>query len=328
MGYPMLANYIRFKRISSDYTEDFCEAYNYLTDRRYKLDLRTATFAHKLNGFRDPYKVDKRLSPEEVDDMLDTLNFYGIVRDKRFISKSIVDFMMTVWRPKVTQSMRIAAFFLNHLLLISWLPLLIVGILLLTQNMYMIDDDYMLIGVYLGALVGLILHEIGHAVATLGCGGKLFEIGVMMRFFIPGAYVLSDLKCVKSRFYRIQVHAAGIETNFGLVGISLILSTVCYNFGGIFLGAAMGNLILALVNSTFVNSLDGAHVIGELLCGELDFIDKAKKIVKSKRVRNRFKRKGINGRVTIAISYIIIGLQIFLPLIYIFNIMQVIGCFL
>lgn len=324
----MLANYIRFKRISSDYAEDFCEAYNYLTDRRCKLDLRTAAFAHKLNGFRDPYKVDKRLSAEEVDDMLDTLNFYEIVRDKRFISKSVIDFMMTVWRPKVTQSMRVAAFFLNHLLLISWLPVLVIGILLFSKNMYMIDDDYMLIGVYLGTLVGLVLHEIGHAVATLGCGGKLFEMGVMMRLFIPGAYVLSDLKHVKSRFYRIQVHAAGVETNFGLVGISLILSTMCYSFGGIFLGAAISNLILALVNSTFANGLDGAHIIGELLCGDLDFVDKARKIVKSKRVRNRFKRKGINGRVTIAVSYIIIGLQIFLPMIYIFNIMQVIKCFI
>lgn len=328
MSYPMLANYIRFKRKSSDYAEDFCEAYNYLTDIRCKLDLKTAAFARKLNGFRDPYRVDKRFTRAEVDDMLDTLSFYGIVRDRRFLSKSIFELMMTVWKPKVTQSMRIAAFFLNYLLLISWLPLLIAGILLLNQNMYMIDDDYMLAVVYLGTLVGLALHEIGHAIATLGCGGRLFEMGIMLRLFMPGAYVLSDLKCVKSRFYRIQVHAAGIETNFSLVGMSLILSAVCYNFGGIFLGAAISNLILALVNSTFVNGLYGAHIIGELLCGDLDFIDKARKIVKSKRVRNRFIRKGINGRVTIAISYIITVLQIFLPLIYIFNIMQVIKCFL
>lgn len=327
MGYPMLANYVRFKRISPDYTEDFCDVYNYLTDRKTKIDLKTAAFARKLNGFRDPYKVDKRFTREEVDKMLKTLTFHGIVRDRRFISKSIVDLMITIWRPKVTKTMRVVAFFLNSLLLISWLPLLITGILMFVKNKDMIGFDHMLIGLYLAIPLGLSLHEIGHAIATLGCGGRLFEMGVMMRFFIPGAYVLSDLKCVKSRFYRIQVHAAGVETNFGLVGISLILSSLFYNNGVIFLGAAFSNLILALVNSTFANGLDGAHIIGELLCGDVDFINKAKEILHSKSVRRRFKRKGITGNATIVVSYIIVVLQIFLPVLYIFDIMQVIRCF-
>lgn len=324
----MLANYVSFKKVSNDYEEDFCEVYNYLTDRRCRIDLKTAAFARKLNGTRDPYKVDKRFTKEEVDDMLEILNYYDILRDKRFVSKSIFALMITVWKPKVNQTVRVVAFFLNHLLLSSWLPLLVIGMIVFEKNMYIVNDNYIFVGVYLGLLLGLALHEIGHAIATLSCGGKLFEMGVMLRIFIPGAYVLSDLNRVKSRFYRIQVHAAGVETNFSIVGISLILSVLLYRNGGIFLGAAFSNLILALINSTFVNGLDGAHIIGELLCGDMDFINKAKKIVHSKRIRSNFKRIGINGHATVAISYIMVGLQVFLPVFYIFDIIQVIRCFL
>lgn len=323
MVYPMFANYVRFKRIS----EDYYEVYDCVTEKTYKLDLRTASFARKLNGKRNPYRIDKRLSRDEVDDILETLENYDLIRDKRFLFKSISLLAITLWYPKVTKKMRIAAFFLNHLLLFSWLPLLIIGAVLFVKNIDNFQENYLITGFYVGMLLGMMFHECGHAVATLGCGGKFFEMGFLFKWFIPGAYVLIDTNRVKSRFYRVQVHAAGVEVNFSLAGIALIFSTCIPAFGGLFVGIALNNLILALLNLTFVDGLDGAHIICELLCGNIDFIDNAKKIIRSQWIRNKHRRKGINGSATIVVSYLIIGLQILLPLLYIFQIVQVISCF-
>lgn len=328
MKYPMLANYVTFKRVADSRLGDYCEAYNYLTDEKSRLDLRSVSFARKLNGKRDPYKIDKRLSKRDVDVILRTLRFNDMLRDSLFLSKSVFDLMITVWKPKVTKSMRVTAFYLNFLLLFSWLPLLITGIALFVKNIGHINIDFIFTGFYTGLLLGMLLHEIGHAIATLGCGGKLFEMGLMMRLFIPGAYVLSDTEHIKSRFFRIQVHAAGVEANFALAGTALILCTLNYNISGFFYGMAMNNIILGLINSSFVSGLDGAHIISELIGGNINFFGKAKKIVRSKGIRKKLRKKGVNGRITIATSYIITGLQIFLPLIYIFEIVQVITCFL
>lgn len=59
-----------------------------------------------------------------------------------------------------------------------------------------------LLGYGLGIGGGVICHEISHAIACLGYGGKFFEAGVMMKGIMPGAYVLIDDFGIKSRLKK------------------------------------------------------------------------------------------------------------------------------
>lgn len=120
MAYPITANWIRFKRIS----ENEYKIINLLHDEEIATDAYTVWFARQLNGKRNPYLIDKSKSKEDVDLLLGELEAENVIRDKRFFSKFFLFFLVTVWRPKITENFRIVSFIINGLLLISFLPLI------------------------------------------------------------------------------------------------------------------------------------------------------------------------------------------------------------
>ena len=324
MKYPTLANWIRFKQISDD---EF-EIIDLLHDEKFQTNVYTVWFARQLNGKRNPYLIDKGKSKEDVDLLLEELEAENVIRDKRFFSKFFLFLLVTVWRPKVTPIFRMASFIINGLLLISFLPLLSFSIFYFLYYTYDINFDYMIVGSVAGMLIGLILHELGHMFACIAYGGRVFEVGVMLQFLLmPGAYVLMNESNIKKRMKRVQVSAAGIEMNLVLTSIFLILSARFEVLSGFFLGAAIQNVFLALLNLTFVDGFDGMTIMSELLGVEC-IVSKAKRITKSKYKRKRLEKDGISGKATIAVSYILRGIQIALPLIFALNIMGVISWFL
>lgn len=323
MKYPTLANWIRFKRIS----ENEYEIVNLLHDEEIQSDAYTVWFARQLNGRRNPYRIDKRKSNEDVDLLLDELEAENIIRDKRFLSKFFLYLLVTVWRPRVTSNLRLFSFFVNGLLLIAWLPLLTFSIYYYLNNLYDLSIDYITIGSFAGLFIGMIMHELGHMFACLAYGGRVFEVGVMLQFFIPGAYVLMNESNIKKRTRRIQVSAAGVEMNLLLTAIFLIMSAKFEPLSGFFLGASIQNVFLALLNLTFVNGFDGMTIMSELL-GVEGLADRAKRITKSNLRKRRLRKDGVSGKATIAVSYILRGIQIALPLIFALNIVGVVSWFL
>lgn len=324
MKYPTLANWIRFKKVS----ENEYEIVDLLHDEKIQTDAYTVWFARQLNGKRNPYLIDKGKLKKDIDLLLRELEAENVIRDKRFFSKFFLFLLVTVWRPKITENFRIASFIINGLLLISFLPLLAFSILYFLYYTYDINFDYMIIGSIAGMLIGLVMHELGHMFACLAYGGRVFEVGVMLQFLLmPGAYVLMNESNIKKRMRRVQVSAAGIEMNLFLTAIFLILSARFETLSGFCLAAAIQNVFLALLNLTFVDGFDGMTIMSELLGVEC-IVSKAKRITKSKYKRKRLAKDGISGKATIAVSYILRGVQIALPLIFALNIMGVISWFL
>ena len=193
---------------------------------------------------------------------------------------------------------------------------------------YDINFDYVIVGSVAGMLIGLVMHELGHMFACLAYGGRVFEVGVMLQFlFMPGAYVLMNESKIKKRMRRVQVSAAGIEMNLLLTAIFLIISARFESLSGFFLGAAIQNVFLALLNLTLVDGFDGMAIMGELL-GVENVISKARRITRFKFKRKKLEKDGISGKATIAVCYILRGIQIALPLIFALNIVGVITWFL
>lgn len=261
MKHPTLANWIRFKKVS----ENEYEIVDLLHDEKIQTDAYTVWFARQLNGKRSPYLIDKGKSKEDVDLILGELEAENVIRDKRFFSKFFLFLLVTVWKPKITENFRIASFIINGLLLISFLPLLAFSIFYFLYYTYDINFDYVIVGSVAGMLIGLVMHELGHMFACLAYGARVFEVGVMLQFLLmPGAYVLMNESKIKKRMRRVQVSAAGIEMNLLLTAIFLIISARFESLSGFFLGAAIQNVFLALLNLTLVDGFDGMAIMGEL----------------------------------------------------------------
>ncbi len=319
----MLANWVRFRRLN----DGRYIIRNLLTDDEFETDEFTVHFLRQLDGARDPDSVSEDLTKEEVDLCLEKLIDEGLVRDKRFLEKSLLKSYVTLWRPVITDKLRLISFCINGLLLISWLPLLIFSLHYFMNFSYDIYPKYIITGTVAGLVIGAVMHEFGHVFACLAYGGRVFEVGVMHQYFMPGAYVLINEDNIKHRMKRIQVSAAGTEMNLLLTAIFLLLSARFELFSGFFLGAAIQNVFLALLNLTFVNGFDGMTIMGELL-GVNYLVDGAKVVVKNKLKKKNLRKCGMSGKVTVAMCHIIRFVQIAFVLVLALNIVEVISCFL
>ena len=323
MGYPVLADWIRFKRIS----EDKYLIVDLLNDETIETDAATVRFASQLDGKRSPYEIGRQMQGIDVGLLLDELETERVIRDKRFLFKHFLYLLVTVWRPRVTTGLRLFAFFVNGVLLVSWLPLLLFSVYYAVNNLYDLSSDYIVLGTVVGLAVGIAMHELGHMFACLAYGGRVFEVGIMLQFLLPGAYVLLNSSAVKKRMRRIQISAAGVEMNFVLTAVFLLLTVSFADLSGFFLGAAIQNAFLGFINLTFINGFDGMAIMSELL-GTDELIDKAKSVIKNKRKRNSLLNDGVSGQATVAVCYALKVIQVALPLIFVLNIAGVITCFI
>lgn len=323
MKCPVLANWIRFKRVS----EDEYLIVNLLLDEQTKTDAYTVWFAKHLDGKTDPFEIDPRLSYEEVVKLLDYLSDKDVIRDKRFLSKFFLYLLITVWHPKVTLNLKVASFIINATLMVSWLPLLIFAVYYAVENIDNFNVAYVLVGSAFGLIIGSVAHELGHMFACLGYGGRVFEVGICFYSFMPGAYVLMNERNIKNRFRRVQINAAGIEMNLLLSAIFLILGAEFEIFSGYCLGFVIQNLLLAVGNLLFISGFDGMAILSELI-GVEDISAKAKNITGSRLKRRKLANTGAHGGAAVAACYIVRVLQLALPLILIINIVGVVLCFI
>lgn len=323
MSYPKLANWIRFKKIS----DKKYIVYDLMNNENFILDAYLVWFAGKLDGSVDPYTIDSRLTEDDVNNILSELKEKNIVRTGRFLNKSLLQILVTLWQPKFNGIHRIIAFLLNGLLMISVLPLSIFSVYNFVSNFNDIDVDYIFWGMLTGVVAGLVFHEFGHMIACLGYGGKVFEVGVGLQYLIPCAYVLINEKNIKNRLRRIQVNAAGIEMNIILADVCMLIAVGMKTVSGFLLGMIIQNVLLAIINLTFINGFDGMAIMSELL-GADNIVEKAGKVMKSKPRKIEFSQNGFSGKATIGACYLIKGVQIALPLLLIVDLLGGILCFL
>lgn len=326
MDYSRKNHYLKFKSIDDDwvYIEDF------LTGETWEVRREIADFLRALNGKTDPYNINEEFSQEFVDELLDDFDEEGwLYSGQRLMSGGIGTALFTLWIPDVKIWHRIVAKIWNSLLMLLCLPVFIIGVSILVRGDFPhVDHDTNLGLCYLVGLVpGLMLHELSHAAACLSdVRGNVFEFGIMIRYFLPGAYVVLDSEKIRNRFKKAQIFAAGIEMNLLLAGIFLILLKFGWLDCTLLIYAALLNGILAAFNLALIGPLDGMKIFSELL-GVENIVDKAKKLIFDNEAKKILRKRGINGRAAIASCYIIVGFQLLLPLVLILNVISIMGLF-
>ena len=158
-------------------------------------------------------------------------------------------------------------------------------------------------GMIVGGILGIIAHEAGHTIAGISYRAAVYECGVMVDHFVPGAYVMVDTENLKNKQHIIQIEGAGVEANFLLAGVFLIAA--CQGSGNpFFFWSAVSNIILGGTNCLPINQSDGMHILEALL--EVDNLyDRITYIMRSKKVKKRIKRSGLSGHLMLCLCYFI-----------------------
>lgn len=325
MKYPRANNFLEYKRIDFD----ICKVKDIRTGETWELGMDIARFLKKLDGRTNPYAAVPYLDKDFIDSILSRFYYEGLIRtDGRIMPIGIGSVLCTLYIPRIKRIHRCFAKLLNTLLLLLCIPSLICGIYIYVNALYSLTDGNfsLLKGYLLGLGAGFVLHELAHACACLAYGGQVYEFGVALRCFLPGAYVCVDYDNVKSRFKRAQINAAGVEMNLFLSGIFMCISC-CERLDSLaFLYAALMNIAMAALNVSLAEGIDGMGIISEFL-GVDGLVEKARNVVRSGKKKRALRKKGINGCVTIIACYCIVVFQIALPLILVAGVMNCVAAF-
>ena len=220
LRYPTVKPWIAYHRVSDDEYEIENEIVPEKNDEEpLRLPGYLVDFMQKLDGKTNPYKIDPSIDKRAVRAYLRFLSNKGYLRGgvrNRDVGRLAFSIVKFDGKPKKNKT----AVYLNSFLSLSWIPILICGIVLGVKawnNYYVFGDTYM-IGLLFGLLIGLSLHETGHAIAAKAYGAPVYEIGIRISL-IPAAYTLMKETAVKNRLKRTHIYAAGAETNFLFAGL-------------------------------------------------------------------------------------------------------------
>lgn len=320
--YPRKSRYLVLRKSKDGYRMK-----HVLTEEEWTMPADEARFIKALDGKTNPYRLGfNRAFADSILDFMDEEELLD--NGERKLDLGVGSALFAVCIPDIKLIHRVIGFLWNHLLMFAWLPMLILGLFIAgTEKYCYIDGGWgmVLLGIYGGMAIGLVIHELSHAAATLNYGESLLEMGVMVRFFLmPGAYCLIDYDNVRNHFKRAQISAAGPESNLLLCGVFLCMLKLGV-FPSEFLIYAGGiNCCLALLNLTLVDGLDGSAVFEEIF-GCSNFVSRAFALLFNKGAKRQLRRGGITGRATLAACYMICALQALFPITIFMQIAIIIG---
>lgn len=314
MKYPMLANYLIFEENQDGtYTViDRIKGYQFEATRE------EVAFAIQLDGKTNPVSIVRRmdcgLTRADANEIIDFFDEMGVIRHNRILEKSFgkIHYSLFILHHH-TGKFRTGARIFNSLLRILWLPVLVLGLFFYISGDYTNEKPlFAVLGGLTGLIIGGSLHELSHAAACHGFGGTVFEFGIHITHFLPGAYTLMNDDEVTSIKNNIQITVAGVEMDFLLAGIFLFLSSQIETISSLTYGFAIASAASGLFNCLFIDESDGSTLL-ELLLETDDIFTKAKKIIHSKQLKHRLRQNGISGKVAIMLCYVITVLHFLAP---------------
>ena len=305
--YPRLVNWLIFQNMG----DQRCLVTDIMDDTRYIVPNREAWFMQQLDGHTDPYEISGDFSFREVHRILRTLNECGLLRRGRILTAGPGTALFTLWTAPCRQPNRKPAVVLNRLLMCLFLPVFLGGAYLFIDIPS--TANFSVAGLILGLACGMVLHETGHIIASLAYGGLVFEAGLQFSTFLPGAYIMSDERLIKSRLKRAQFFAAGIEMNLLLAGILSGMSCLLQDNSGILRSAAAANFVVSIGNCIFISTLDGFRILSELL-GMNNLMGWAKKNIKSWKRLRTLMNDGVESQTALFVSYFVYGMRYIYPL--------------
>lgn len=275
--FPEKSNWISYK-----FNEDGTyTVHNHLIDEDIAMSQDEMDFLDRLNGKVNPYDILQRefgLTYREALNYVDVLMSYGVLRQGNRVFGMFS--MRTIIKIYNSQRYRELSIVLLGLCMISFIPTLLIGIrsaykvfsLCEVIHYSLVDGPYWL-GILIGVVVGVLFHELNHAIACCAFEGPVMEFGLTFRGF-PAAYTMMDESGL-SRCGQIITYLAGVQANFMIAAISIYLYYHIGAFPSIFVAVALVNLELALVNLLFMEGLDGSKAISKLL-GVSDIYEKCR----------------------------------------------------
>lgn len=268
MKYPKTIDTLLYKRID----KSTYHVKNATTGVVYEIGIDIISLMNELDGKTDPFMINTCLSDFEIEEALDFLWENELITKKKFRKVRFLSYGVPLFKVKTTKELRIASRLLNFFLMISFVPIFIVGLYAVRdKDIYsLIDqsDSSYLIGLCVGTALGTILHEGAHAIVGLGYNAHLFTCGIMIGI-TPGAYVELDDEHLKSSLQKAQISAAGIEMNLLLCGLSMICMRLVNSALSLLGGIAFSNLLLASVNLLPIIGVDGSQIINKLIGEDL-----------------------------------------------------------
>lgn len=271
MKYPKTIDTLLYKRID----KSTYHVKNATTGVVYEIGIDIISLMNELDGKTDPFMINTCLSDFEIEEALDFLWENELITKEKFRKVRFLSYGVPLFKVKTTKEMRIASRLLNFFLMISFVPIFIVGLYAVRdKDIYsLIDqsDSSYLIGLCVGTALGTILHEGAHAIAGLGYNAHLFNCGIIVGT-TPGAFVELDDEHLKSSLQKAQISAAGIEMNLLLCGLSMICMRLLVNSAlslSLSGGIALINLLLAAVNLLPSIGVDGSQTVNKLIGNDL-----------------------------------------------------------
>ena len=313
MRYPTLKNYLLWSEDENGERSVF----DPFTYDSFDVERRVYDFAVQLDGATDPRAIRGYTSAERAA-CLKALRRMRLLRQSRILEKPFGTVMVTLFYRDINLRLgRIAAVW-SRIVRLGFLPVLVASFII--RGRANLSWEGSVAGGYVfGLLSGLALHELSHAAACIDCGGVVREIGFMIRFFIPGAYVLMLPEEIPNRFKRIRVYAAGCEMNLLLCGCAYTLSAFL-PFDAFYTACGITNLLLAAINLCFFFGLDGSRIIGELL-GSDTFMTDVWRILFSGGACVRLLKKPY-GAAILSAGAILLACQITAPLLILHEILS------
>lgn len=325
--YPRANNYLSYQAAG----EDRCLISDHSGKKvaRYEVDMDTARFLRRLDGKTPPERCLPDASADERKELLRRLKRNGLLRTYgRLLLEGPGSLKLTLWIPGSKSRRSLPARWWNRILLISWLPVFCMGLFLFMHNRgnYMAEVSHVGLqiagGAVTGLLAGMLLHELSHGAAALSYGVKVFEFGLFLEHFMPGAYTAIDERRARRRWHRIQIDGAGVEANLWTTGLCLTAGLQIRGLCILFLMMAMVNLMLGLTNLCFWNGLDGMFLFSEII-GIPDFLKTASEVLFDRRRKRQIRSEmGISGYALLFTFRAVLGIQLLMPAAIVFNLLS------
>ncbi len=281
----------------------------FLTDEmygdRYPLGPHTAALLSRLDGRTDPFSVDCGMDREEIGSVLDNMEEDLLIRRGRWRRISVGTGFLPLYEfPEHVDPgpARIIATVLR----IIWFPLLALGIWGALRGAPDPELDELFIGLFLGLVTGMMLHEAAHSVMAVAYGATPYEAGIMLSGFRPCGYVTANSDEIRSMAGKVRFSLAGVGMNcilFGLFLLPSLLGVRNSGFSETCAVAGLVNMLLGISNLAQMSGVDGCSAMGYLL-GNEDYVEDAASLILSPRRLKKVRSLGINGHAAILAAWL------------------------
>lgn len=240
--------------------------------------------------------------PDKGRAVLPFLKKNKIVRTTRFVCNGLFNRFILIRVGRVSRKAVSVCKILNSALPVLSAVLFAISVILMISCGFRIEsafNGWLFCGL---VMCSVSLHEIGHLIAGISYGYKIYDVGISLFGVLPtGAYVSHKDKKDAKKSEKIQFALAGVEMN-ALAAAVFTIAAVCSTANSLTLiSAAVMNVIISAANLLPAGGLDGEFVLGAVCGLDNKLGETAKEWLSDKRLRRELLSYGKPGYICLSI---------------------------